>query len=95
MGAEGGLLAGKALCAERMVRAKYVGPVGPVGLVRRLALGCVCAVCSGISHAHNAPAAMLKILCFYFIFSEKQDRSPYRLSASIPGPSPFSPAAKP
>ena len=55
---KGGLLAGKALCAERMVRAEYVGPVGqvgPVGLVRRLALGCVSAVCMGIFRVHGLP----------------------------------------
>ena len=54
-GAEGGPLAGKALCAERMVRAEYVGPVGLVGLVRRWALGCVRPGNSGISGAQGLP----------------------------------------
>ena len=37
------------------VRAEYVGPVGPVGLVRRLALGCVRPGDSGISGAQGLP----------------------------------------
>ena len=43
------LLAGKAHCAKPILRAKNVGQVGQVGLVGRLALGCVCAMCSGNS----------------------------------------------
>ena len=49
---KGGLLAGKALCAERMVRAEYVGLVG---LVRRWTLGGVRPGDSGISGAQGLP----------------------------------------
>ena len=49
----GVLLAGRAHCAEPILRAKNVGLVGLVGLVGRLAHGCVCAMCPGVSKAHG------------------------------------------
>ena len=52
------LLAGRAHCAMPILRAKNVGLVGQVGLVGRLALGAVSAMCCGNFKAQGYVGAM-------------------------------------